>query len=149
MLSVLSLMLLAQADAAPLASPPLDPGALVVALLDAIHARNWPLIASLVVFVLVLAARFFGPAIHPWFASRRAAVALAVGFAAAGAVVTPLLAGTPWSGALFGQAITAALAAMGLAGGAHALKRGGVSSKMERRVKPKSPAPPAPPTAAP
>lgn len=116
--------------AAPIATGiPTDPGAVLAVLISAVQEKNWPLAAGLLVLALVLFLRTVGARIHHWFESRRAAVVLACVAAAAGAIVTPLLAGVPWTWTLLGQAMTAALAAMGAVAGVRALRKGGTSMR--------------------
>jgi hypothetical protein len=128
----------APAVALPSADGPLNPvdvGGLVTMLITAIKAKNWPLVAGLLIFGVVFSLRAFGGRLHPWFDSRRGAVILTVATAAVGAVVAPLIAGVEWSAELLGQAVTAALAAMGVVAGYRALKKGGTSEKhIEKRV---------------
>ena len=121
-------------------------------LLGAVQQRNWPLVAAVLVFGLVFGLRTFGRRIHPWFVSRRAGVALAAATAAAGAVLTPLVTGVPWSVELIGQAVTAAFAAMGVAAGWQSIRKGGTSERHAKKkpvtlAEPVKPAEPAKPVA--
>ncbi|MCP3103838.1 hypothetical protein LZ198_33660 [Myxococcus sp. K15C18031901] len=82
-------------------------------LLDAVTSRNYALVASLVVVVLVYLLRKFGSAFVPFFNTDRGGAVLVLAVSLAGAVANALAAGASFSLALVLTAVKVALTAAG------------------------------------
>jgi hypothetical protein len=92
--------LLAFGQAAP--PVPTDPG-FVQSLFDAIHGRQWVVVAGFVVSGVVWALRTWGAKLVPWFATSRGGAVLVTVVGVLGAIAISLLAGKlSWASILDG-----------------------------------------------
>jgi hypothetical protein len=87
--------------------------AFVKAALDAVNSKNYPLLAALGVVLAVWILRKYGGEKFPVLRTDRGGASLALLTSAAGAVVTALLSGTPFTWPLAGKALVTAFLAVG------------------------------------
>lgn len=128
LVGLLALLVLAPAVAwaQPAAAPPIqdDLGSLAELLLQALTGRNWPLLASLAIVLLVALVRRLGsavPLLEPVLAHPVVAWLLPTLAAVGATLIAALQSGTPISLSLMLNALVTALAANGLFNGSKKL----------------------------
>lgn len=108
---------LAQTSPAPvLPADPTDIHAMAQLVLTAIMAKQWGLLASLLVLVTVASLRKYVPEstkVGAWFRTKLGGILTAFVLSLAGAFATLFLAGAPFSGALVLKALSISLGASG------------------------------------
>jgi acyl carrier protein len=121
LLTVLLFPLAVLAQEVVVAPSPDDLASFAQVTLDAVQHKNWGLLASLGVVVLVWALRKWGSVKIPFLATDRGGAVLALVWGIAGAIATGLLAGAPLDLALLIKGLTVGVTAIGVFSGAKKL----------------------------
>lgn len=112
-LLVLAVVLAQATPIPPVTADALDISAYAKLILDAVHAGNWALVASLSVVVITWAARKYGAKFWPFIATDAGGALSTILLGVSGAMASALAAGAAPSPALMVKGIEVGLAAAG------------------------------------